>query len=140
MNQTTGTADWINCYLEWTDPEGLLGARGRIGCSGMEVAGAGTAEDESAAAYLEWLDAAPPAPERSFRLRARDGDADMGRANDFRVAMQEALRTESDCIRFLKQVLEAGNTTTRALGFVSEALLRAEKLIEDERGAVRAQL
>ncbi len=49
-----------------------------------------------------------------------------------------ALQTESDCIHFLQQILEAGGTTPRTLSFASEALQHAGRLLEDERGAWRA--
>ncbi len=137
MNERTGKADWISAYLEWMDPETAAGAEGRLGCSGLEVAGA--AHDGFISAYLEWLDAAPRARERSAQHRACDGDGDASRQDDLREALQVALRTESDCIRFLKQVLEAGGNTTRALGGVSEALQRAERLLEDEQSTLTAR-
>ena len=59
MNQSTGTANWIGAYLEWTDAGSFIGAREHNQFSGAEAAGADPAE-EYTAAYLEWIDAAPP--------------------------------------------------------------------------------
>ena len=77
MSQSTGTANWIGAYLEWTDAGSFTGAREHAGFSGAEAAGADPAE-EYTAAYLEWMDAAPPVRERRTQYRARDardGDA-----------------------------------------------------------------
>ena len=141
MNQMTCTVDWISAYLEWTDAGSSAGDQGHFGCGGMEAADAEPAEEEFTAAYLAWLDAAPPAHNcrAQYRARgARDGDVEMNGGNVFREALLVALQTESDCIQFLQQIVEAGGTTTRTLSFASEALQHAERLLEDERGTWRA--
>jgi len=79
MNQSTGTANWIGAYLEWTDAGSFIGAREHIEFGGAEAADAGPAEAYTAA-YLEWIDAAPPVRARPTQYRARDardGGADV---------------------------------------------------------------
>jgi len=135
MNQSTGTADWIGAYLEWTGAGSFTGAREHIEFGGAEAAGADLAANYTAA-YLEWMDAAPPVRERRTRYRARearDGDADVCRE-----ALLVALQMESDCIKFLRQILEAGGTTTRSVSFASETIEHAERRLEDGRRAWRA--
>ena len=132
MNQSTGTANWIGAYLEWTDAGSFTGAREHTGFGGVEAAGADPAE-EYTAAYLEWMDAAPPVREHRTQYRARDardGDADVCRE-----ALLAALQMESDCIKFLRQILEAGGTTARSRSFASETIEHAERLLEDGRRA-----
>ena len=114
MNQSTGTANWIGAYLEWTGAGRFTGAREHIEFGGAQAGGADPAE-EYTAAYLEWMDAAPPVRERRTRYRARearDGDADVCRE-----ALLVALQMEPDCVEFLLRILDAGNTTTRSLSF-----------------------
>ena len=141
MNQIMVTADWIGAYLEWTDAGGFGGVREYVAIGGTDTAGADLAE-QFTAAYLDWMDvAAQPARGRRYRYRPRgagDGAAQMSGADVFREALMVALQTESDCIQFLRQILEAGGATTRTLSFASEALQHAERLLEDERRAWRA--
>ena len=99
MNQSTGTANWIGAYLEWTDAGSFIGAREHNQFSGAEAAGADPAE-EYTAAYLEWMDAAPPVRARPTQYRARD--ARDGGADVCREALLVALQMESDCIKFLR--------------------------------------
>jgi len=45
---------------------------------------------------------------------------------------------ESECIKFLRQILEAGGTTPRSLNLASETIEYAERRLEDGRRAWRA--
>ena len=138
MNQTIESADWVGAYLEWTETEGFAGAPECAGFYGMEAAGAAPA-NEFTAAYLDWMDAPPLARKRGTRLqRAGARRAEVCGVDVFREALLVALQTESDCIQFLRQILDAGGATTRTLGFASEALEHAERLLENERRAWRA--
>ena len=140
MNQIAGTTDWIGAYLEWTDASSVTGAREHVGFGGMEVVGADVAE-EFTVAYLDWMDVARPARKRRSQYRSRgagDAGAKISGVDVFREALLVALQTESDCVQFLRQILEAGGTSTRTLGFAYEALQHAERLLEDERRAWRA--
>lgn len=139
MNRMTETSDWIGAYLEWTDAGSISGAREQVDLGGMQAVGADVAQ-EFTAAYLEWMDAARPGRKRRARYRVRgagDSSAQTSGADVFREALLVALRTESDCIQFLRQILDAGGTSTRTLGFAHEALQHAERLLEDERRAWR---
>ena len=99
MKQSAGTADWIGAYLEWTDAGSFTGAREHTGFGGAEAADAGPAEAYTAA-YLEWIDAAPPVRARPTQYRARDTRD--GGADVCREALLVALQMESDCIKFLR--------------------------------------
>jgi hypothetical protein len=101
MAQLTGGADWIGAFLEWTEGE-FDGAGRPLAAPAME-AGDSRAED-TVAVYLEWLDAAP-----AFGQRAAAPDP-------LREAiLLMALRTETECMHILRQVLEDGRTDARTL-------------------------
>jgi len=84
MTQIGGGSDWINAYLEWT--EAGSGASGQLFAIPAMEAGDDRAE-ETAAVYLEWIDAAPIATQREAVLLM-------------------ALRTESEFMHILRQALD----------------------------------
>jgi hypothetical protein len=143
MNPSSGTEDWVGEYLEWTQPDGwTIGARSSAtddGKTAREMAG-----DEFVTAYLDWLDLELPMRVATSPYRAADpagaagaSGRDMAGLDAFRDALLAALRTESDCLRFLRRVLDAGGAPPRMVKFASKALKHAERLLEDERRAWR---
>ena len=144
MDEISGKDDWIDAYLEWTNSEGQ--AVGVCLPPGGRIAQAGAAAGvDFAAAYLEWMDAAQVARESGPGRRAgafvayAGGAGEMNELDVFReAALLVALRTESDCVRILRRILEAGDASPRAVTFAYEALQHAERLLEDERSAWRA--
>jgi hypothetical protein len=133
-----GPVNWIGAYLEWTGADGLalgLGPAVRSGIWETRV----DASEEFATAYLDWMGGRLGGSGYHAAVSASDPGVDPARGLDvFREALMVALRTESDCIRFLRRILEAGDTSTHTVTLASEALEHAERLLEDERRAWRA--
>jgi hypothetical protein len=159
MDQTKTTANWIGAYLEWTNAGGWAFGPGPLARSVFGEAST-IAGQEFAAAYLDWMDAWQQLCESSPHYHATATASDAGDIDDgifeyealdddtvdyftsgldvFREALMVALHTESDCIQFLRRILDAGDTTARTVSFALEALEHAERLLEDERSAWRA--
>jgi hypothetical protein len=119
MEERYSATEWIAAYLEWAGA-----AREARDAGSIDPAPAAAEEDgiEFARAYFEWMDA-----RRLESAAARE-------PNTTRQAiLLAALRTESDCMRFLRRVLDAGEASPRAVGLACEAIESAEKLLEDER-------
>jgi hypothetical protein len=116
MDRLTGRADWIAEYLEWSGAGEIAATPGARAGGQSESAGDGT----FAAAYLDWMDAAVEDVTEAARREA---------------ALWAALRTESECVRILRRMLEARVTTPGALNFAYEALEQADRLLDDERSA-----
>lgn len=119
MDRLTGSADWIAEYLEWS------GAGEVGGSQGARASGSGASADEGVggtfvAAYLEWMQGAADEASEIARREA---------------ALWAALRTESECVRILRRLLEARDAAPGALQFAYEALECADRLLEDERSA-----
>ena len=141
--------DEINCYDDWLDAnlecmnldDQVIGLRS---LAGVGAAKAGV-EPDFAVAFLEWMDAAQQSREISPRRYASAFVAHPGGADDMNeldvlreTALLVALRTESECMRILNRILEAGDASPRAVTFVHEALQHAGRLLDDERNAFRA--
>jgi hypothetical protein len=109
MDQIKSGVDWIVEFLEWSSADERTVGPGVLAVGGIEAASAG-AGDEFAAAYLEWMDAAQPVSEPGFDLARREA------------ALWAALRTESDCVHILRQLLEAGDAPPRTVRFAFEAI------------------
>ena len=152
-------ANWIGAYLEWTNADGWAFGPGPLARGGVGEVST-VAGEEFAAAYLDWMDARQQLRESSPHDHATVSASDAGGIDDdiceddtldydnadhdtsgldvFREALMVALHTESDCIQFLRRILDAGGTTPRTVRFALEALEHAERLLEDERSAWRA--
>jgi hypothetical protein len=109
MDQVNTTIDWIVEYLEWSNAGERDFWPGAPAGSGIDAAGAGSSSEFSAA-YLEWTDAAQAVIEPGFDLARREA------------ALWAALRTESDCVHILRQLLEAGDAPPRSMKFAFEAI------------------
>ena len=127
MAQHIGNSDWINAYLEWTDAEFGMSSQW-FAVSGME-AGEDWAE-ETAAVYLEWIDAEPTAMRRAAAVLAPEPLRE--------AVLLMALRTESECMHILRQALDAGRPTSQTMQLAMEALDCAKSLLETERRARQA--
>lgn len=121
MDQIHAESIWIAAYLEWTGA-----AREAPAVRSIDPDPAAADEDgmQFARAYFEWMDARriEAAPRRRPSIGATQ-----------EAILLAALRTESDCMRFLQRVLDAGEASPRAVGLACEALEYAEKLLADER-------
>jgi len=142
MNQIESTFDWVGEYLEWTQPDGWA-----IGSSSNPFSGpvqsSADAGEEFATAYLDWMNWEEPvrAARSAYRAGVRNsarGDDDMSGLDVFEEALLAALRTESDCLRLLRGIMDADNTPPRIVKFASRTVKHAERLLEDERRAWRA--
>jgi hypothetical protein len=127
MTQHIGGSNWIDAYLEWTDGE--IGMSEQLfAVSGVE-AGDDWAE-ETAAVYLEWIDAEPAAMRRAAAILAPEPLRE--------AVLLMALRTESECMHILRQALDAGRPTSQTMQLAMEALDCAKNLLDDERRAWQA--
>jgi len=131
----SNTVNWINEYLEWMDP----------GSSGISATPAISADAnmDFVAAYLEWIDSAPSvtAPGRATVVAHAPAPAgiEIYRPEALREAiLLMALRTESECVHVLRQVVDQGDATSRTVELAAEAIAYAERLLEDEQTAWRA--
>lgn len=142
MNQSTSTCDWVREYLDWTQPDGwAIGASSHA--RGAAVQSSADAGEEFVTAYLDWMNWVEPvhaarSPYRAVaRYSVRSGD-DRAGPDVFEEALLAALRTESDCLRLLRGILDAENTPPRIVKFASRTVKHAERLLEDERRAWRS--
>ena len=129
--------DWVGEFLEWTQTEGWSTLP-----RSFQAGGIGAASEQAGAefvsAYLDWMELATPIRVAKSRYRtAGRNRKDMAGVDAFTDALLAALRTESDCLRFLRRVLDAGGAPPRMVKFASRALKHAERLLEDERRAWR---
>ena len=142
MNPSNSTDDWVGEYLAWTQPDGwTIGAHSFAAGEGEP---AGAEAGEYVTAYLDWIAPATPMRVASSAYRAGGSAGAPGRSagemagvDVFRDALLAALRTESDCLRFLRRVLDAGAAPPRMVRFATRALKHAERLLQDERRAWR---
>lgn len=141
MNQIRNDVDWIEAYLNWTNPERTE----RRASEPDPIAYSVTVEasERFSAAYLEWMDAAQPVrePAAPYRARAAGGgtDDDLGTLDALREAvLLVALRAESDCIHMLRRSLASGKTTPDAVKLAVEALDHVNRLLDGEQCAWRA--
>ena len=127
MAQHIGGSDWISAYLEWTDAE--IGMSGQsFAVSGIETGDDGV--EDSAAVYLEWIDAGPTAVQRAAAVFAPEPLRE--------AVLLMAVRTESECMHILRQALDDGHPTSQTLRLAMEALECARNLLDDERRAWQA--
>lgn len=103
MTQHIDSSQWIGAYLEWTNTE--PGARLMPAPPGADADVDGG--QDTAAFYLEWLDAAP--------LRDRRARAPFSQSALREAALLVVLRTESECARILRQALEEDRSTSQAM-------------------------
>lgn len=141
MDTRNSTDDWVLEYLEWTQPGGWTDAEGMSAFSGNEASSA-TTSDQFVAELLDWMDLAPTMRVAGSAYRAAAGDArggshDMAGVDVLRDALLAALRTESDCLGLMQRVLDTGKAPRRMVKLASRALRHAERLLEDERCALR---
>ena len=138
MSATGG--DWVDAYLDWAQwdaAEGQPVTPAPFAADGMAEAIACSCE-ETAAAYLEWIAAAPAA---GAEMLARASDSarralSAATLETFRESMLlTALRTEADYLHILRRVMDAGDAAFPARKLVVDALTQAEKLLEDEQRA-----
>jgi hypothetical protein len=141
---TSSIEDWVEQYLEWTQPDvwtgGWSGAGGISALGDMEAAGAAAGSD-FVTELLDWMDLAATMRAAGAAYRAAGGAGgsrgDMAGVDVFRDALLAALRTESDCLGLLQRVLDAGDAPPRMARLASRALRHAERLLVDERIALR---
>ena len=139
MNTSAMGGDWVAAYLDWAQWDAAImpalsatdGISETVSCS----------SEETAAAYLEWIVAAPIAGAETI-ARERDSTRRVFPPDDaetldaFRESMLlTALRTEADYLHTLRRVLDAGDPGFPARKLVADALMQADKLLEDERRA-----
>ena len=149
MDRRRSAVNWIGAYLEWTNVDNWANGPGFSARRGFGAAGA-DASEAYAAAYLDWMDggqqlyvanpyyhAAAPASHPGGNADDIIDDESSG-LDVFREALMVALHTESDCIQFLRRILDADDATPRTVTLALEALEHAERLLEDERRAWRA--
>jgi hypothetical protein len=119
MSASAMGGDWVAAYLDWAERDDAVDER--AAASGIAGTVAWSSE-ETAAAYLEWIVAAPA--------------ADAETLDAFRESMLlTALRTEADYLHILRRVMDAGDAAFPARKLVVDALVQAEKLLEDEQRA-----
>jgi hypothetical protein len=134
MDQRHAESQWIAAYLEWTHA-----ASGASDFQSVDPVPAVNGEDAAqfASAYFEWTDARriESAPRRAPDIgAARPPNGELAVPSATREAiLLAALRAESDCVRFLRRVLDAGEASPRAVGLACEAIECAETLLQDER-------
>lgn len=132
MNESERMEDWIAAYLEWANSDGRTAdLRGSGGSAASE---AYPPSGTFVAAYLDWIDEqfAPASSARQARVAMEPG----GELNTLREAvLLDALRTESDCIHMLRQLIDVGGASAATLRFAIETVERADRLLEDERRA-----
>jgi hypothetical protein len=138
MNQIRNDVDWIEAYLDWTNPERSDHRASEPDPVAYRVTV--EASEGFSAAYLEWMDAAPRAPAFPYRARPAGGATDdLGTLDALREAvLLVALRAESDCIHMLRRSLAAGETTPDAVKLAVEALGHVNRLLDGEQCAWRA--
>ena len=139
MNTSAMGGDWVAAYLDWAQWDAAImpalsatdGISETVTCS----------SEETAAAYLEWIVAAPIAGAETI-ARARDSTRRVFPPDDaetldaFRESiLLTALRTEADYLHILRRVMDAGDAAFPARKLVVDALVQAEKLLEDEQRA-----
>jgi hypothetical protein len=117
MDQSDSSAHWIGAYMDWTDADSWTFGPSRLAGNGLEEA-AVDAGGAFVAAYLDWMDAWQLICESSPRHHAAGsaGDPDDIDAGESGVdmlwdALMVALHTDSDCMPFLREILDAGSTT-----------------------------
>ena len=139
MNTRNSTEDWVTQYLAWTQPDAWTGSASRYVSGDIDTASA-AASDRFVAQWLDWMDLAATMRAGSAE-RAADGagagHSEMAGVDVFRDALLAALRAESDCIGLLQRVLGTGEAPPRMVRLASRALRHAERLLEDERLALR---
>jgi len=133
MNESKPMEDWIAAYLEWANSDGRTAdLRGSGGGAAIE---AYPPSDTFVAAYLDWIDeqfAPAPPGARQARVAMETG----GELSTLREAvLLDALRTESDCIHMLRQLIDVGGASAATLRFAIETVERADRLLDDERRA-----
>lgn len=109
MDQIKSSVDWMVEYLEWSSA-GERDALPRVLATVSVEAASDGAGDGFATAYLEWMDAAQAMTEPDFNLARREA------------ALWAALRTESDCVHMLRQLLEARDAPPRSVSFAFDTL------------------
>jgi len=142
MNQFESTPDWVGEYLDWTQPDGWS-IDTSSHAPGALVQSSADAGEEFVTAYLDWMNWVEPvrAARSPYRAAVRDsvrGGDDMAGLDVFEDALVAALHTESDCLRLLRGILDAGKTPPRIVKFASRTVRHAERLLEDERRAWRS--
>jgi hypothetical protein len=119
MTQPFESSHWISAYLEWTDTDPGMGRPPALTGADSDAFG----NDDLAAVYLEWIDAAP--------VRDRRARAPVSRSSLREAALLMVLRTESECAHILRQALEDDKSTSQAMQLAMEAL---DKIETDVRG------
>jgi hypothetical protein len=126
MSASAMGGDWVAAYLDWAERDDAEDERAAAG--GVAETGAWGSE-ETAAAYLEWIVAVPTARRVLLPDDAETLDA-------LRESMLlAALRTEADYLHILRRVMDAGDAAFPARKLVVDALVQADKLLEDEQRA-----
>lgn len=132
MNESERMEDWIAAYLDWANSDGrTVHLRGSGGDTASEVH---TPSDTFVAAYLDWIDEqfAPASGAGQARV-AMETAAELSALRE--AVLLDALRTESDCLHMLRQLIDVGGASAATLRFAIETVERADRLLEDERRA-----
>ena len=121
MDANMSTVNWIDAYMEWTDADSWTFGPDPLALDGFREIGA-DASGVFAAAYLDWMDAwqLPCESGPHYHATASAGypggiDAYESGPDMLWDAFMVSLHTDSDCMPFLRQIIDAGSMTPRAV-------------------------
>jgi hypothetical protein len=112
MDQSDSSANWIRAYMDWTDADSWTFRSDRLAGNVLEAA-AVDAGGVFVAAYLDWMDAWQRIFESNAHHHAAGSAGDAGESGVDMLwdALMVALHTDSDCMPFLSEILDASETT-----------------------------
>ena len=120
MDQSKSTVNWIEAYMDWTNADSWTfgpnrPARNEFGDAGIDAGG------EFAAAYLDWMDGWQPLCESNPRYHATTSSNCPDGIDDYTSGLDAlwdaiifTLHTDSERMPFLRQIIDADDTTQRA--------------------------
>ena len=121
MDANMSTVNWIDAYMEWTDVDSWTFGSDPLALDGFRDIGA-DASGVFAAAYLDWMDEWQLLYESSPHYHATASAGYPGGIDAYESgldmlwdAFMVSLHTDSDCMPFLRQIIDAGNTTPRTV-------------------------
>jgi len=123
MDDRYSGTHWIAAYLEWADA-----GRGTLDAAPIDPPPASADENRLRFidAYHEWMDAGRHAAEPA----SSSGEIPLASAKREAILLA-ALRAQSNCIRVLRRVLDAGQTSPYAVGLACETIEYTHELLED---------
>lgn len=119
MDQRKSSVNWIEAYMDWTNADSWTFGANRLAGDGIGEVGV-DASREFAEAYLDWMDAWQPLREANPRYHATASsscpaaiDDCISGLDEFWDAIMVALHTDSDCVPFLSQIIDADDAIQR---------------------------